>query len=404
MLPPLAPPFAGADQNLLLTWMEENHRRYGSIFRAQAYGSSVYVISDPAHVEHVFRRNWQNYCKGWAIKRIRLLLGRGLMVSEGELWKHQRRMIQPAFNEKAVGSLMHLFIEANETLAQRWAAAAENLTIVNATRDISLTLLEIILRAIFGTNYEDVAGPFSILSEDSSRTLQFAQGFRGLASLIKNIIAQRGAYNEDLLGMLMLARDRVTGCGMPLSQIIDEVLTLVVAGHETTASTLNWVWYLLSEHPDVAEKVHAEAAATADFRQLRYTAQVIDETMRLYPAGWLMTRRAIHDDVLDDYDVPARTEIYVSPYVIQRRPDVWPDPNRFDPDRFANFAARLTLIPFSIGPRNCIGEHFARWEMLVHVHTIAKRLRLHYLGGKPILDLGINLRAQEDFMMRPGLT
>lgn len=400
MQPPLAPPFVG-DQNLLLPWMEENHRRYGPIFRGQAYGGEVFVTTDPDHVEYILRRNWQNYRKGWAIKRIRLLLGRGLMVSEGDLWKRQRRMIQPTFNEKTVRRWIPLFVDANQTLLERWTTAAQHAMTVNVTRDISLTILEIILKAIFGFDYHVAAEAFGILSEESARTLQFAQLFRGLGDTVKDIITKRDQESSDILGMLMSARDRKSGLTMPIGQIVDETLTLIVAGHETTASTLNWAWYLLSQNPEITARLHAEVISTDDLAKLPFTAQIIEETMRLYPAGWLLTRQAIRDDALGDYDVPAKTEIYISPYVIHRRADLWPDPDRFNPDRFARGMRRLPLMPFSIGPRNCIGEHFARWEMLVHFHTIAGRLRFLYFGDTPVLDLGINLRAQHDFIMRP---
>lgn len=199
---------------------------------------------------------------------------------------------------------------------------------------------------------------------------------------------------------------------MPDSQLIDEILTLVVAGHETTASTLNWTWYLLSQHPEVEEKLSRELNTLAvssqfdDLPKFVYTRQIIEETMRLYPAGWLVTRRALHDDRLGEYFVPAGTEIYIPPYYIQRHPGLWNEPERFDPDRFSAENSRrrhrLAAIPFSAGPRNCIGALFARVEMQIHLMTIAKHLRLRYIQSGPIeLDAGVNLRSKHDFVMHP---
>jgi cytochrome P450 len=238
--------------------------------------------------------------------------------------------------------------------------------------------------------------------------LQFAQEFRSLGRLIAEVLANRREYEDDspdMLGLLMRARDKGSGDAMSDGQLVNEIMTLVVAGHETTASTLNWMWYLLSEHPDAEERLHAEVSGDcSDPTKLTYTRQVIEEALRLYPAGWLMTRRAIHDDRLGEYFVPAGTEIYVSPYVIQRRPDLWPNPDRFDPDRFGRYqnCQALAMLPFSAGPRNCIGENLARSEMQIHLSTIAGKLRLRYLGGKPELDLGVNLRSKHDFIMLPG--
>jgi cytochrome P450 len=198
--------------------------------------------------------------------------------------------------------------------------------------------------------------------------------------------------------------------------MVNEILTLVVAGHETTASTLNWAWYLLSQHPHVEDKLSQEIASVPvgdtptldDLPRFPYTRQVLEETLRLYPAGWLMTRRALRDDQLGDYFVPAGTEIYVPPYFIQRHPALWENPDQFDPDRFDPARAQkrhpLALLPFSAGPRNCIGELLARVEMQIHFMTIAKRLRLRYENKTPPeMDAGVNLRSKHDFVMMPEL-
>jgi cytochrome P450 len=185
-----------------------------------------------------------------------------------------------------------------------------------------------------------------------------------------------------------------------------------VAGHETTASTLNWTWYLVSQHPEVEQGLSNEVSpltigtAFGELPRLVYTRKIIDEVMRLYPAGWVVTRKALRNDWLGEYFVPAGTEIYVAPYFIQRHPDLWEDPDRFNPDRFrpesSRLRHRLATIPFSAGPRNCIGEHFARLEMQIHLMTIARFLRLQYIPSRPIeLDAGVNLRSKSDFIMYP---
>ncbi len=403
----------------LLSWMTDQFNRFGSIYHASVYGAHVYVVSDPQHADHILRKNWQNYRKGLVIKRVGLLLGNGLMVSEGEFWKSQRQMIQPAFHEEAIGGLIDVIAKANVALLKEWEhAALENMS-ANVTSDISHLVLKVVLISIFGEDYEQVAPHFNILSDESARNLQFAQTFRPLGKMVLEIANQRRRQNiisTDMLGMIMHARDRKSGQVMPDQQLVSEIMTLIVAGHETTASTLNWIWYLLSSNAEVEEKLASElntlpgsdSPDLSDLPRFVYTRHVIEETLRLYPPGWLMTRRALKDDQLGDYLVPAGTEVYISPYLIQRHPAYWEAPARFNPDRFNAVQSQnrhpMTMLPFSAGPRKCIGEFFARLEMQVHLMTIAKHLRLRCVSGQQVqLDVGVNLRNKYDFIMTPEI-
>ena len=401
----------------LLTWLETNFTRFGDLYRASIYGTSAYVVSDPDLADHVLRVNWQNYKKGQAIKRIGFLLGNGLMVSEGEQWKRQRRMIQPAFHEKALTTLTAVILAENFALLNQWEQAASSKQSVNITSNISSSILKITLVSIFGEDYEQVAAKFNIVSDEHARTMHFAESFRPLRKTVLEIALQRRARNvsgADFLGMLMEARDEKTGQPMSDAQLVSEIVTLVVAGHETTASTLNWAWYLLSQHPEVEEKLALELAALPantlptlnQLPQFPYSRQIIEETLRLYPAGWLMTRRAMKDDRLGEYFVPAGTEIYIAPYLIQRHPALWRQPSRFNPDRFATDQSKErhphAMIPFSAGPRKCIGEMLARIEMQFHLMIIARRLHLTYESETaPEMDAGVNLRSRHDFFMTP---
>jgi len=416
---PLGPTEKYSSSDDLLSWLGKHLVEFGDIYRASIYGTDVYVVSAPEYVEHVLLRNWQNYPKGLAIKRIALLLGNGLMVSKGELWKRQRRMIQPAFNRASLGELTGIITEANERLLDKWVAAARAQETINVTRDVSLTILEIVLLSIFGDDYEQVAPQFRLVSEEAARDLKFAHVFNSLGTMIVEIAAQRRQENRvagDFLGMLMEARDRDSGQGMSDAQLTKEIMTLIVAGHETTASTLNWMWYLLAHNPQAQMKLAAELNnrpaekihSPKDLEHFRYPRMVIEETLRLYPPGWLMTRRALRDDQIGEYFVPAGTEIYISPYFIQRHPHLWAAPDVFNPDRFDPAASRDTdpfaLLPFSIGPRNCIGEHLARMEMEIHLIMIARRLKLRSVdSNEPAMAAGVNLLSAHDFIMRPEL-
>lgn len=399
----------------LLEWMGRQFGIFGDIYKASIYGSGAYVMRDVEFAHHVLVENWQNYVKGQIIDRVALLLGNGLMVSEGELWKRQRRMIQPTFNHESIVTLIKVIVAVNSRLLQKWQLAAQKNESVNVTHDVSGMALEVVLRFIFGKDYEEVSSHFEILSVEQTRDMAFARSFRALGKVILQIVNRRregSAPDTDALGMMMQARDAQSGQLMSDRQLIDETLTLIVAGHETTASTLGWTWYLISQHPEVEERLAGELNTLAisfefeDLPKFSYARQIIEEAMRLYPAGWLLSRKALGDDQLGNYFVPAGTELYLPSYYIQRHSDLWEDPDRFNPDRFRpenlKNRHRLATIPFSAGPRNCIGTHFARIEMQIHLMTIARYLQLQYVASRPVeLDAGVNLRSKYDFIMYP---
>jgi cytochrome P450 len=404
----------------LLAWMGDNFARYGDLYRASVYGAPVYVVSNPDYCERILRRNWRNYARGGqVVKRIALLLGSGLIASNGEFWASQRRMMQPAFSKGAIPGFTGIMTEANADLLARWRVAAFRQEAVHVTHDLRTMVLKITLIAIFGDDYADVAPNFAVLAEQAARNLEFAAAFRPLGQIIRRIIEQRrqqGREANDFLGSMMAAVDRTNGQSMPDNQLIKETLTLVIAGYETTAGLLNWIWYLLARHPDQQSRLAAELEAMPwgdvppidSLPQYNVTRQVIEEALRLYPPLWLMTRRAVQDDQLGDFFVPAGTEIYISPYLIQRNPDLWETPDRFDPDRMQADRVverpELAMCPFGAGPRNCIGEHFARVETQIHLMMFARELHLRHDYPKPAeISTGMNLLSQDDFIMWPEL-
>jgi enediyne biosynthesis protein E7 len=232
----------------LLVWIEANFKKYGTLYRATVFGKNVYVASSPEYAQHVLRNNWENYRKGQAIKRVAILLGNGLMVSEGDFWKNQRRMIQPAFHRNAVAGLYEVMKVATLTLIKKWENSARQGETVNVTSDTSLLVLEITLRAMFGEDYPRVAPSFNILHDEPARNLRFAEAFADARQVVVELMERRlrdKSERADILGLLMNARGQ-GGCSMPEDQVVKETMTIVVAGHETTASTLNMIWYLLS--------------------------------------------------------------------------------------------------------------------------------------------------------------
>jgi len=395
----------------------------GDIYRVYAPGrkSYTYVINHPDDVKRVLVVNHRNYTKGIGLDRVKILLGMGLMTSEGELWRRQRYMMQPFFHRRVITEFARVIAEANDRLLERWEGLARRGEAVNITEEMSELTLGVVLRSIFGRDLDRLAhelgeNPFEVVTREPARDLKFAYKFRSLARLIAELIRRRREEREehfDYVAMLMSARDKETGEAMPERQLIDELMTLVVAGHETTASGLNWTWYLLSEHPDADARLHREVSAApetaapslAEVESLTYTQQVINEALRLYPPGWLLSRRSIGPDVLSGYEIPAGADVLLCLYLLHRHPRYWRDPEAFDPERFAPEheadRPRFAYMPFAAGPRHCIGETFALYEMLVHLYKVARRYRLIRATGEPIsLEAQINLRTRKPLYMR----
>ena len=397
-------------------------RQYGDAFRifSPTANSHICVFSHPDHVRRVFVDNNGNYTKGIGIDRVRILLGNGIMASEGDFWRRQRKMIQPAFHRDMIANMVAAMRNTNADLCNNWLSIARRGETINLTEELSNVTLHIILKAIFGDDFDAInnmpgGNPFMLLAQETERNLQFAYKFRALSGLVLEHIKrrQRGPAGDDLLGMIVSARDRRTGDAMTDRQLVDETLTMVVAGHETTASALNWLWYMLSQHPEIESRLHREVDAW-DGRdsneelqnQLPYTRQIIEETMRLYPPGWLLTRRSIAKDVIGGHPIDDKTDVFISPYLVHRHPAFWDSPDQFDPDRFEPSRKagrnRFCYLPFALGPRACIGEHFAMVEMLLHTALVARRLRLRYCCNEPVeLECQVNLRPKHSIMMQP---
>ena len=398
--------------------MKELFARHGDTYRVFAPGrkSYSYVVHHPDDVKRVLVSNHRNYTKGAGLDRVKILLGKGLMTSEGELWRHQRYMMQPFFHRRVVTEFAQTLAAVNERFIARWDGFAARGEPLNVTEEMSELTLDIVLHSIFGRDLEQLSEAFQVVTRDQARNLQFAFKFRSLTKLVATVIQRRRAGQEehfDFVGMLMNARDKETGDPMGERALIDEIMTLVVAGHETTASGLNWTWYLISQNPRVEARLHAEIDASPvlsapgldQMEALPYTRQVIDEALRLYPPGWLLSRRAIEADVLSGYDIPAGSDVLLPLYLLHRHPRYWQDPDVFWPERFAPEheaqRPRFAYMPFAAGPRHCIGETLALYEMLLHLYKMARRFRLVYVPDKALeLEAQINLRTRNPLYMR----
>ena len=412
----------GSEESLAL--MRECFTRYGDIYRifAPARGVYNYVINHPRDIKTVLLSNHRNYTKGEGMDRVKILLGNGIMTSEGDFWRRQRRMMQPSFHRRVLDRFSRLIYDVNEKFADRWAAKAAQGEAINLTDDVSELTLEIVLHSIFSTDLtrlerETGGNPFELVAKETNRDLKFAFRFRSLAKLVSELIERRRREPDeerfDFLEMLIDARDRENDAPMTNKEMIDEVMTLIVAGHETTASALTWTWYLASQHPETVAALEAEAdLVSSDLplgldaaESLSYTHKVIQEALRLYPPGWLFTRRTIAADELGGFPIGPRTDVFICPYLLHRHPEFWPEPETFNPERFAGADAeerhKFAYIPFSVGPRHCIGENLAVFEMLGHMRAMTRRFRLTRASNEPIeLEAQINLRPRSNLMMK----
>ena len=386
-------------------------------------GRLAYFINDPTEVRRILVRRHARYVKGPGFERVKMLLGNGLIVSDGNVWRRSRTMIQPAFKVQNIHRLLSVMVECSDRRALRWAEAAAAGRSINITEETSEFALDLILISIFGDDYEQRLmkngdNPFAFLSRDSTRDLSVVMKVRALRKLLLELIGerrQRDVERFDFLSMYMDARDK---SGNPFSddELLDELFTLIVAGFETSANTLNWAWYLIAGHPEVESRLMAEtqeqlpgvdAINAENLAAMTYTQQVLEETLRLYPPVWLFTRRARDTDDLEQYDVPPGTDIYLSPYILHRSEHIWPDPDSFNPDRFAQTGKPKKdrpYFPFSLGPRRCLGEYFSFLEMKVHLGLLLPRFRMQRVSDDdPGLELAINLRSKKDILLTPQL-
>jgi len=409
-----------------LVALQTLQRGYGNMVSIESpNGRHSLFINDPDEVRRILVRRHTRYDKGRGFERVKMLLGNGIIVSDGEVWRRARTMIQPAFSKKNVHKLLQQMILCCDGRAHRWESVVSAGGTLNITREMNEFALELILRSIFGRDYEtliikDGENPFAFLSEDSARDLSVVMKVRNLRYFLQDVINIRRQSEQsgvfDFLSMYLGATDK-SGNHFTDRELIDELVTLIVAGYETSAGTLNWAWYLIARHPETETRMLQEARACIPDREsisvesingMGYAQQLLEETLRLYPPVWLYTRKSLEQDSLTDYDVPVDADIILSPYILHRTEEFWPDPDRFDPARFGPDASYKKgdrpYFPFSLGPRRCLGEYFSFLEMKIHLGMLLQRFHMDAdADAFPGLDLGINLRSANDIILRPSI-
>jgi len=399
--------------------------RYGDVTRFRFGLDDEYLLVHPDHVQQVLVGEHRSFTKGRALAEARRILGEGLLTSEGEVHRRQRRLLQPLFVHDRVAAYGEAMVEAAERAATRW----DNGALVDVHAEMARLTLGIVGRTLFDADVESEASEIGRALTDSMEMLnRFMLPFSGvlerlptatarrlrrararLDATIYGLIAERRGSDRDrgdLLSFLLRAREE-TGSPMTDAQVRDEAMTIFLAGHETTAVALTWTWYLLALNPAAEARLHEELRGAldgrrptvADLPRLPYTERVLAEAMRLYPPAWVIGRRARVDVQVDGYRIPSGSIVVLSPFVTHRDPRWYPEPSRFDPERFTPAAQaerpRYAYFPFGGGPRVCIGEGFARTEARLVLATLAQRVRFRLASDEPVeLQPRVTLRPR----------
>lgn len=400
-----------------LNLLREGFRDHGDVVRYRFGATRALLLAHPDHIRHVLHDHQRNYDKRTIdYAMLRRLLGDGLLTSDGAYWYRQRRLIAPIFHRQRVAGFCNLMVSSTLEMLEQWEAIAQSGAPFDVAAEMARLTLTIVAKALFSADVSNDAetigaaltevnrqfgefSPLDLIPLPTPRKRRFRAALRALDQVVDKIIDQRrrsAHRNEDLLSMLLDAVDQETNQVMTPRQVRDEVLTLLLAGHETTANALAWTWYLLSQNPEAERKLNHEIASVLgerapggpDLPQLPYTRMVVEESMRLYPPAWAISRRAIDDDEIGGYRVPRKTNIIICSFVTHRHPAFWQEPERFEPERFssARSAGRpnFAYLPFGGGPRICIGNGFAITEVQLIVATVAQRYRLRLAPGHPV--------------------
>jgi cytochrome P450 len=402
--------------------------RYGDVVHLKAGPYHGFLVCDPADIKHVLQDNARNYHKSPLYERLRDSLGNGLLTSEDSFWLRQRRLAQPAFHRQRLIEMADAMASCTEQMLERWERMASIGEAVDLVAEMMALTQGIIVRTMFSTDLGETAEivnrTWPIINRRIGETFwsskletalplpanqRFRRALQELDTVVYRIIADRrrsGRDEADLLSMFLSARDDETGTGMTDRQLRDEVMTMLLAGHETTSLALSWLYYLLSQHPDADHAIADEVDRVVGggrltfthVDRLTWTRRVLEESLRLYPPAWGFSRLALADDVLGGYHVAKGSIVFVIPFVVHRRPKLWTDPERFDPNRFApereSMRPRFAYIPFGGGPRGCIGNQFAMLEAVLIVASIAQRYRIELIADQQI-------RAEPLITLRP---
>lgn len=394
--------------------------RFGDVFRSHIGPTLVHFLYHPDHVRRVLYDHQKNYPRGWHYRLLRNLLGDGLVASEGDHWRRQRRLAQPAFHRQRLNGYAQVMVEAASRMLDGWEGAAVAGSGVDVGAQMSRLTLAIAGLTLFSRDPSQeadvVGGSFGVLARyleqrfnhpvlslpawvPTASNRRMKEAARTLNGVVLALIRERrreGRDHGDLLSMMMQARDDETGEAMTEDQLCSEALTFLVAGHETTSTALTWTWFMLGSHPAIRQRVWEEVERVIgnrtptieDVPQLIATRMAIEESMRLCPPVWALAREAEQEDEIGGYRIPARSTVIVSPFVTHRHPDFWEQPEVFDPHRFTPervaHRPKGAYFPFLGGPHQCIGNEFAMLEMCLIVAMVLQRFDVELLPDQEI--------------------
>lgn len=417
-----------------LAFFQQVALEQGGVARVGLGHFTLYLLSDPEAVQYVLADNASNYWKGSGLDLVKPVMGEGLATSTGDFWMRQRRLMQPSFQRKRIASLLPVMREVVSELIARWRGPARSGQPVDVAVDMSRLVQDLIFRTIFGASLgEKTASLAEALVEinkymnsivwsllpipkwiPTPRRRRFRRAMQQLDAVVYGLIEERrGAAGDDsdLMGRLLAARDPETGEAMTDLQLRDEIMTLFVAGHDTTASAAAWTLALLSQNPAVRGQVVEELAfldgalpGADDLARLELLDRVLKESMRVYPPGWLLVRTPHADDTIGGYDIPKGAPLLISQYVIHRHPKLWQDPERFDPDRFlperSQGRPRYAYFPYGGGQRLCIGNTFAQMALKLILAAIHQRYVLDLVPGHKLVPQPLTtLRPKHGVLM-----
>ncbi len=397
-------------------------RQYGDIVCYRPAPDTAYLINHPDYIHHVLVDNHQNYSKDtYSNQAFKKAIGPGLINFEGSEWLNQRRLSQPAFHHTQLEPLDEMIVQAANDMLDQWQTHYQNNQPVDIAREMAALTMKITCKALFGVDLgsevreiaELINGVATLLQKPNHPHLKGAA--REFSKVAERIIERRRQDHSprgDLLGMLIKAGVENRGTMMDENRLRSEVMGLLLAGYETTANALTWTYYLLSQNlwasqrlrNEVRQVLNGRRPTTADLLSLPYLRLVLDESLRLFPPAWIIGRRAISDDVIGGYPVPAGTVIAICIYTLHRHPAYWEQPDQFDPERFtperSKNRKRTVYIPFSTGPRQCIGSPFALLESSLILACIAQRFELRLLAGTEVSPQALFvLRPNRDLLM-----
>jgi cytochrome P450 len=405
---------------------------YGDLVRCRVDRWNVVVVNRPDYIKHILEDNNTNYVKAGTpdLMMLKPMLGEGLMTTEGSVWLAQRRMCQPYLRRDRMQEFDGLMADVVNSMLESWDAAYSD-SPMDLEEEMTRLTLNIVSKVLFSydisrdnSNFSQAVKTMNECAalydpQDSALLRRFTDAQRTMRSLVQHVITERVAYEmivsdgaaagdadaideddsplrNDLLDAFLRVHGGVRDSGMSDRQVQDQILTLLMAGHETTSKALTWTFYLLHKHPDVLARLEAELErvlhgrppSNDDLPNLPYLSMVLDESMRVFPPVWLMSRVCRQADVIDGYRIPAGTLMIVSPYLMHSHPRYWSNPETFDPERFARDGEPVrppyAYFPFSGGPRLCIGRALATIETRIVVAMIAQRCRLSVVSGHPV--------------------